>query len=466
MTTTDACRPIIDPDTHGDPDPDPAHPSGRVGHIGLLTAVTMGAGAVAALVLTAVVFGGETEPVITGVALLTFAATWAFYATASRCRTDQPQTWARVPAIVMAVLGATCLVLRPSAATMGALGWVWPVGLVALTVWMVVRSRASLHSWSRRLVLYPVFALMIAGGVGGAAETVLEAHDRSNVAMRGELVDVGGHRLHIECTGTGSPTVVLEAGLGEPAAMVAGWIAPAVAGTTRVCAYDRAGKGWSDPAPEGQDGLAVVADLHTLLERHGETGPFVLAGHSSGGVYVQAFAATYPDDVAGLVLLDSQPGAAFTGLPEYPTFYAGFRKASGLAPSIARFGLMRLVYGVGGGSLPEPQRSDERAAWSTPSHNRSLRDELVALPAAMERARSLTTLGAEPLVVVTAGLDVQPGWLALQDDLARLSTNSSHRVLPDLAHASLTEDGHGAAISSRAIIDVVRAVRSHGPVAG
>jgi pimeloyl-ACP methyl ester carboxylesterase len=87
--------------------------------------------------------------------------------------------------------------------------------------------------------------------------------------MSGELVDVGGHRLHISCTGTGSPTVVLEGGLGEPSTMMAGWIAPSVATTTRVCVYDRAGRGWSEPAPDSQDGLAVVADLHTLLERHG-----------------------------------------------------------------------------------------------------------------------------------------------------------------------------------------------------
>jgi pimeloyl-ACP methyl ester carboxylesterase len=85
--------------------------------------------------------------------------------------------------------------------------------------------------------------------------------------MHGQLIDVGGHRLHIECSGTGSPAVVLEAGLGELAATMSGWIAPAVARDTQVCVYDRAGHGWSDPSTGAQDGLAVATDLHTLLER-------------------------------------------------------------------------------------------------------------------------------------------------------------------------------------------------------
>ncbi len=245
----------------------------------------------------------------------------------------------------------------------------------------------------------------------------------------------------------------------------AGWIAPAVATTTRVCVYDRAGKGWSEAATAPQDGLAVVSDLHTLLERHGEHGPFVIAGHSSGGVYAQAYAATYPDEVAGLVLLDSQPGTALTDLPDYPAFYAGFRKATGLMPSVARFGLMRLISTTAvAGSLPDHERAEERAFLSTASHNRSLRDEFLALPAAMERARSLTTLGAKPLVVVTAEKDAQKGWLPLQDQMAGLSSNSVHWVLADATHASLTEDETNAAISSRAITDVVQSVRTHTPL--
>src|SRR4029079_16565534 len=104
----------------------------------------------------------------------------------------------------------------------------------------------------------------ILAGVGGAYETIVEALQSSS--MPGQLVDVGGHRLHIVCTGSGRPHVVLEPGLGEPSSMMAGWIAPDVARDTRVCVYDRAGRGWSEPSSDAQDGNAVATDLHTLLE--------------------------------------------------------------------------------------------------------------------------------------------------------------------------------------------------------
>jgi pimeloyl-ACP methyl ester carboxylesterase len=137
---------------------------------------------------------------------------------------------------------------------------------------------------------------------------------------------------------------VLEAGLGEPASNMAGWIAPAVARDTQVCVYDRAGLGWSEPATGAQDGLAVATDLHTLRDRAHVAGPYVLVGHSTGGVYMRVFAAEFPEQVAGMVLLDSTPNDAFTRLPDYPGFYSLFRRAIGLMPSLARVGVMRLSY--------------------------------------------------------------------------------------------------------------------------
>lgn len=435
-------------------------PTPRPGHIGRITALAMLAGAVGALILSLVVLGGGTEAEITGGVLLAFAASWALYAALARRRTDHPQQCAHVPAAVMAVLGIACLALQPTDSQLRAAGWVWPLGLIALAAWMIVQSRRSLRNWSRRAVLYPVFGLMILGGLGAGYETVREAQDRTAFAAPGDLVDVGGHRLHINCTGTGTPTVVLEAGLGEPSTVMAGWIAPAVTRTTRVCAYDRAGKGWSDPAPEGADPLAVVTDLHTLLARHGETGPFVLAGHSSGGVYVQAYAATYPDDVAGLVLLDAQPRTALTDLPGYAADYAALRRASGIAQPAARFGVMRLISNSSSAGLPEPIRSQERAFGSTPGQARSMRDELAALPVVMERARSLATLEDKPVAVVTAEQDAMDGWLPLQAALTELSTNSSQRSVVDATHSSIVEDEHDAVHASDAILDVVQAVRT------
>jgi hypothetical protein len=280
--------------------------------------------------------------------LLAFAVGWALLAWLSSRRTDQPQRWSVVPAVFMGVLGFAHLLLRPGDGLLRAFGWVWPIALVVLVVWMVRQSRRSLRSWSRAVILYPVFLLLFLASVGGAYETVSET---SAMAMPGQLIDVGGFKLHISCTGSGSPTVILEPGLGEPGVMMAGWIQPAVATSTKVCIYDPAGKGFSDPAPTPRDAIANAADLHTLLARAHVDGPYVLAGHSSGAPYIKVYASRCPDQVAGMVLLDAQPSDAFAKLPGFPSFYTGLRKGTGLLPSVARLGAMRLFCGSCAGSV-------------------------------------------------------------------------------------------------------------------
>jgi hypothetical protein len=127
------------------------------------------------------------------------------------------------------------------------LNWLWPPALLALVIWMIVRAHRQLRSRSRRWLLYPVIAMLALASIGGGYETVREAADAKAYPMPGQLIDVGGHSLHLNRTGSGSPTVVLEPGGGEMSSNL-GWITPAVARDTRVCVYDRAGRGWSEPA--------------------------------------------------------------------------------------------------------------------------------------------------------------------------------------------------------------------------
>jgi len=444
---------------HAGMPPELARPR-RKGHIGLIVATSMFGGLILALLLTVLAFGGATEPVISGVALLAFALGWTLLAWLSERRTDQPQRWTYVPAIFMGVLGLAHLVFQPSDGVLRAFGWVWPIAAAALAIWMIIQSRRSLHNWSRPVILYPFLAVLLLAAIGGGYETIREAMDKSAYTMSGELIDVGGYKLHISCTGSGSPTVILEGGLGEPAAMMSGWIQPGVARATRVCVYDRAGKGWSEPAGSPRDGVAIAADLHTLLNRAEIDGPYVLAGHSSGGVYVQVFASQYRDEVAGLVLLDSQPPDAIAHLPGYAGEYDGLRRFTALFPSVARLGVMRLSYASAATGLPPEARAEERAFWSTASHNRSLRDEVAGLKAALTQAQALTSLGDKPLIVVTAAEDAHAGWLPLQEKMAGLSTNSVQRVIEDASHTSLIEDEGDSANAINAILDVVEAVRS------
>jgi pimeloyl-ACP methyl ester carboxylesterase len=167
----------------------------------------------------------------------------------------------------------------------------------------VLRVR-QLPSRLGRWLLYPVIVTLGFASLGGGYLTVHEAAQRRAGGPPGQLVDVGGHRLHLHCVGSGSPTVVLEPGHGASSADLH-WIAPVVARDTTVCVYDRAGRGFSDGANGPQDGGRIAADLRTLLDRAAVPRPYVLAGHSFGGLYVLSFAAQFPDQVAGMVLLDS-----------------------------------------------------------------------------------------------------------------------------------------------------------------
>ena len=215
--------------------------------------------------LTLGVFGGAAEHVISGSALLAFAGGWAMLAVLSSRFTSQPQRWARVPAAFMAVAGLALLVAQPDDQALNTAGWVWPPVVVALAVWMVVQLRRSLRRPSS-LAALPGRRLARHRLRRRDVRDRCRAHDQHAYPAPGTLYDVGGHRLHLNCSGSGSPTVVLENGLG---ATSLAWtrITAEVSRTTRVCAYDRAGQGWSDDVDAPQDGLAVAADLHTLLAR-------------------------------------------------------------------------------------------------------------------------------------------------------------------------------------------------------
>jgi pimeloyl-ACP methyl ester carboxylesterase len=411
--------------------------------------------------LTLVACAGAPEHVITGSALLAFGASWAMLAVLSRL-TSQPQRWALVPAVVMAITGLGLLAFAPGNSGLTEAGWIWPPVMLTLAAWMGVQVRRAMTGRVRWL-LYPAIAALALASVGGITETVALHTDAASMAMPGVSYDVGGHRLHLHCTGTGSPTVVLEGGLGE---MSSNWarIAPVVSPTTRVCAYDRAGQGWSDDAAHPQDGLAIARDLHSLLASAGERTPVVLVGHSTGGTYAMTYAAHYPDQVAGMVLLDSSTPDQFS-LPGYTSTYAMMRRGVGVAPSVARLGIGRLVPQKVMSGLPSPAAAQVRAFATSSRGLRNMSGELSQLRAAFAQAGALHTLDRKPLAVLTATetLHETTGWAAAQDRLAALSSNSSHRVI-DATHAGLLDDMPAADASVLAITDVVHAVRGQGPL--
>lgn len=409
---------------------------------------SLAAGLLLALALLIGPAAAGSEPVITGSVLLAFGLGWGLMRFLSTRFSSQPQSWLIVPAAFLSVVGLGLIVLQPGPAAMDLLSWVWPPALGILAVWMLVQVRQQLHGRGRWLVV-PVIATLLVLAIGGGVASIAATTKEPTTSAGGQLIDVGGHRLYIECTGSGGPAVVLQAGLGGTSSDW-GLIAPAIAAQTRVCVYDRAGHGRSDDAAGPQDGIAIATDLHTLRERAGNAGPYVLVGHSSGGPYMRVFAARYPEEVAGMVLVDAQPADAFTALPTYPGTYEGLLRLGRLSPSLARVGILGLLFGV-----PPEQ--------ATPAIARASRDEFIALPAALQQAQALTTLDDRPLIVVTAGSGQQEGWQAAQDQMVGLSTNSVHRNLANATHDTVLI-GADASASSQAVLDVLEAVRAGSAV--
>jgi pimeloyl-ACP methyl ester carboxylesterase len=310
-------------------------------------------------------------------------------------------------------------------------------------------------------VVNRVLALRAAASIGATVENVALVHDQNTYPAPGATYQVGDHRLHLDCRGQGGPTVVLFNGLGE---ISASWarITDQVSTTTRVCAYDRAGQGWSEDVAAPQDGVTAAQDLHRLLAEAGEEGPYVLVGHSIGGPYALTYAARYPDQVAGVVLLDSSSPEQLASIPSYAGQYAMMRRGLALLPTFSRLGLGRVF---AASHLTGEAGDQVRAMTSTPHALRNGRDEISVIPEVFEQAQSLITLDGRPLAVLTASetLDTS-GWSAAQDKLAALSANQVHRDV-DSTHAGLVEDEHGSAESVQAIAEVVSAVRTDTPMA-
>jgi pimeloyl-ACP methyl ester carboxylesterase len=274
------------------------------------------------------------------------------------------------------------------------------------------------------------------------------------------MVDVGGYRLHVKCMGDGSPTVILESGL-PGAVPVWGWVQPEVARLTRVCAYDRAGDGWSELGPEPRNATRIAAELHTLLTNAGIQGPVVLVGHSFGGIFVRVFASRYPEQVLGMVLIDALHPDQWTRTPVAGKFYN--KAMTSVTPLLARLGVVRFIFSFimnPDPNLPTKQQAELRAILSGTRVWESDRAVYQTLDETMAEARTVSSLGSVPLMVLTAtehgdSLDGELLHQQLQTELAALSSNSRHQIVQGATHNSLIDDREMSLITVDAIRQVL-----------
>jgi pimeloyl-ACP methyl ester carboxylesterase len=327
--------------------------------------------------------------------------------------------------------------------------------------------------WLTRAILGIGVLLVSAAGAGAAYEAIAATRDAAVYPPPGRLVDVGGHRLHISCIGQGTPTVVFESGLAN---MSADWanIQPQVAATSRACAYDRAGIGWSDDGPQLRDPRHIAQELHTLLANAGIPGPYVLVGQSFGGLYVRMFADLYPDEVVAMVLVDASHPDMWARAPAGLTAAMVPSTGMGLAyRGLAHLGFTRLTSAFPADCGLTPQHCGEERAWTVSARKTDAYVAEMGAPDRDAQVRATRTLGDRPLVVLTAAdhthefgpyaAEVEPLWQQMQAELAALSTNTAHHLVEGATHSSLQLED--ADTTSTAIEQVVRAVRTRQPLA-
>jgi len=305
--------------------------------------------------------------------------------------------------------------------------------------------------WLGRVVVLIIGLALI----GAIYERMAEAVDAKAYPPPGELVDVGGYRLHINCTGTGSPTVIIVSGLGDWLTSWGGVVQPEVAKTTRVCTYDRAGLGWSEAAPLPSDAAQFAKELYTLLQNASIPGPYVMVGHSLGGFIVRVFAHDYASEVAGVVLIDSMnPKQVNQSLSNSLARMFSFQTV------LARFGVARLLV-----KLPAiapsvgPNQEAYYPLYIRPQSLQTTANEYKALPASGAEAAAVKSFGDLPLIVLTAKLNDNPGWPEWQAELLQLSSNSQHLFADNSGH-TIQLDEPEAAVA--AIIQMVQQVREIG----
>jgi pimeloyl-ACP methyl ester carboxylesterase len=331
------------------------------------------------------------------------------------------------------------------------------------------RRRFGLRGWLWRISVGLLILVVGLAGAGLIFQAVSTWNDQREFPAPGEFVDVGGYQLHINCVGEGSPTIILDA-LGNGSSASWGLVQPEIAQSTRVCAYDRAGAGWSDRGPRPRDVNQQVRELHALLAEARVDGPYVLVGHSYGGRIARVYAKAYPREVVGMVLID--PGT-LSDDPRFPPQWhkevAAEQRLITVARWLAPFGVVRLFQPrMEYYDLPPQQAAANDSFGATTKFFQTIIDQHRAISQTLAQEREVTSLGSVPLIVVSANApdnQVRRVWTEINGELAGLSTNGVHRVVQGATHEGLVWERDDAQVAIDSIRQVLDAARTGQPLA-
>ena len=322
-------------------------------------------------------------------------------------------------------------------------------------------STRSVH-WPRRILVGFVLVLLIAALAGFIYENVSEARDRRFNPMPGRLVEVDGHKMHILCTGQGGPTVVLDSGLGDS---FVSWrkVQPQIAEFTRVCSYDRAGLGYSEPRDEPRTSRVMASQLHALLQAANIEPPYILVGHSMAGYDVRLYANAYPSEVVGMVLVDASHPDQENRFPlELKAMEGSWSREQEFITYTLPFGIPRLF----GFCDDDPV---ERAAECNSNSAREQVAEMKALPESAAQTAKIGSLGSMPLVVLSHDPDrlnselppdiaksTNQAWEKMQEELAHLSTRGTQTISKNSSHYIQLDDPQLVISSVRNVVEQAR----------
>jgi pimeloyl-ACP methyl ester carboxylesterase len=301
----------------------------------------------------------------------------------------------------------------------------------------------KIWKWIKRIMAgFLILILVLTCAAGAVAK---RQFSREHPAP-GQLTNVGDYNMHIYCTGKGSPTVILEAGLND---FFVSWskIQPELAKITRVCSYDRAGLGWSNASPHPRTSEVMVEELHTLLRNTGIESPYILVGHSFGGINMRLFARQYPDEVIGLVLVDSAHEQQIQRLPFLKDAADGLVGQFRAFSTMSSLGLMALSpAAIPNRGFPEEAYNQYQAVLATTDYFDSAIAESTAFFSGTSSLK-MAGLGDLPLIVLSHGVSdtisslnrteqsqFEQEWTKMQLELAGLSSNSKQVIAEKSGH--------------------------------
>jgi len=302
--------------------------------------------------------------------------------------------------------------------------------------------------WTLRILVAICGLIVLAAIVGTTYQWLATRKDLTSTPPPGRLVDIGGHRLHLWCIGDGAPAVILDTGLGGTST---GWgfVQPEIARFTRVCAYDRAGIGYSDPGQSPRTARRIASELAELLARGRIDRPVVLVGASSGGFNVRVFASDHPEQAAGLVLVDASHEDQAHQVPRLARF----------APLLSTIGVFRLLgvsFGPSEESLAPSVQQFGRATRFRASGYRAAADEITHIRESASEVRTSRRRLTIPVLVVTGGRGADSNWRRLQRDQTSLSERGCLIIAENSGHVVPTDQPKVVVDAIRAVVETAR----------